>query len=202
MKRFLLCQLILLSCQMALGQGVGGNGVPGGFVPQPGAAGPNSTFFDDFYTGANMASDPIGSPTSDSCSPSNTYTDNNHPGNMLLTSGTAGTGTGIVCGLVSELASIASANTSQGWTWDTAVYVAVLPWLDLRAVYGPFAVSVSLMMWAFLTGLLLLAGAQYSATRYTLSLAHQADLERIREEAESRSSSYRGTLMLRSHRPI
>ena len=98
-----------------------------GFFPQSGAAGPYSTFFDDFYTGANMASDPIGSPTASSCSPSDTYTDNNHPGNMLLTAGTGGTGTGIVCGLVSENPSITSANTSQGWTWETAVYVPVLP---------------------------------------------------------------------------
>ena len=87
----------------------------------------NSTFFDDFFTGANMASDPIGSPTASSCSPSNTYTDNNHPGNMLLTTGTAGTGTGIVCGLVSENPSVTSANTAPGWSWDTAVYVPVLP---------------------------------------------------------------------------
>ena len=57
------------------------------------------------------------------------------------------------------------------------IYVKVLPWLDLRSVYGPFSVSVSLMMWAFLTGLLLLAGAQSSATRYTRRLAHQADIE-------------------------
>ncbi len=49
----------------------------------------SSTFFDDFYTGANMASDPIGTPTGSGCSPNNTYTDNNHPGNMLLTAGTA-----------------------------------------------------------------------------------------------------------------
>ncbi len=81
---------------------------------QSGAAGPYSTFFDDFYTGANMASDPIGSPTASSCSPNNTYTDNNHPGNMLLTAGTAGTGTGIVCGLVSEANSVTSASTSLG----------------------------------------------------------------------------------------
>jgi hypothetical protein len=97
------------------------------FVPHAGAAGPNSTFFDDFYTGANIASDPIGSPTGDVCSPSDTYTDNNHPGNMLLTSGTAGTGTGIVCGLISEGPSIVSANTAQGWSWETAVYIPVLP---------------------------------------------------------------------------
>lgn len=71
-----------------------------------------------------------------------------------------------------------------GLLWEVAkwIYVAVLPWLDLRTVYGPFAVSVSLMMWAFLTGLLMLAGAQYSATRYTLRLAHQADLEAGRKE--------------------
>lgn len=55
-----------------------------------------------------------------------------------------------------------------GLIWDLAkaVYVMVLPWLDLRSVYGPFAVSVTLMIWAFLTGLLLLSGAHFSATRY------------------------------------
>lgn len=66
-----------------------------------------------------------------------------------------------------------------GLIWEGAkvLYVKVLPWLDLRSVYGPFSVSVSLMMWAFLTGLLLLAGAQSSATRYTLRLARRADIE-------------------------
>jgi uncharacterized BrkB/YihY/UPF0761 family membrane protein len=62
------------------------------------------------------------------------------------------------------------------------LYIAALPWMDLHSVYGPFSVSVSLMLWAFVTGLLLLAGAHYSATRHTLRLAHLADLERIREE--------------------
>jgi uncharacterized BrkB/YihY/UPF0761 family membrane protein len=33
------------------------------------------------------------------------------------------------------------------------------------------------MIWAFLSGLLLLAGAHFSATRYTLQLARQAELE-------------------------
>ncbi len=66
-----------------------------------------------------------------------------------------------------------------GLLWELAklLYMAALPWLDFRGVYGPFATSVGLMLWAFLTGLLLLAGAHYSATRYTLRLAHQADLE-------------------------
>jgi membrane protein/epoxyqueuosine reductase len=50
------------------------------------------------------------------------------------------------------------------------VYVFVLPWMNLDAVYGPFSVSVGLMLWAFLTGLILLAGAQFSATRHALRL--------------------------------
>ena len=33
-----------------------------------------------------------------------------------------------------------------------------LPRLDFESVYGPFYISVGLMMWAFLSGLLLLAG--------------------------------------------
>jgi len=66
-----------------------------------------------------------------------------------------------------------------GLLWELAklLYIAALPWLDFRAVYGPFATSVGMMMWAFLTGLLLLAGAHYSATSYTLKLVHQADVE-------------------------
>jgi hypothetical protein len=107
----------------------------------------NSTFFDDFYTGANMASDPIGSPTASSCSPSNTYTDNNHPGNMLLTAGTAGTGTGIVCGLVSESNSVTSANTAQGWTWETAVYVPVLPGTTVGAYQAGMAHTPNANPW-------------------------------------------------------
>ncbi|HEX4310349.1 MAG TPA: YihY/virulence factor BrkB family protein [Acidobacteriaceae bacterium] len=66
-----------------------------------------------------------------------------------------------------------------GLLWDLGrvLYILVLPHLDLHSVYGPFEVSVSLMIWAFLTGLLLLAGAQYSATRHALRLAYKADLE-------------------------
>jgi len=72
-----------------------------------------------------------------------------------------------------------------GLTWDVGrlVYMLVLPRLDLHSVYGAFDVSVSLMIWAFLTGLLLLAGAQYSATRHALRLAREADLAAARESA-------------------
>ena len=55
-----------------------------------------------------------------------------------------------------------------GLLWEAAkyLYILALPWLDFRAVYGPFYISVSLMMWAFLSGLILLAGAHFSATRF------------------------------------
>jgi uncharacterized BrkB/YihY/UPF0761 family membrane protein len=38
--------------------------------------------------------------------------------------------------------------------------------LDLNALYGPFRVSVSLLMWAYVSGLILFAGAQFSVTRW------------------------------------
>jgi uncharacterized BrkB/YihY/UPF0761 family membrane protein len=40
------------------------------------------------------------------------------------------------------------------------------------------------MMWAFLSGLLLLAGAHFSATRYALSVARQEE----RTESEQQSA--------------
>jgi membrane protein len=42
-------------------------------------------------------------------------------------------------------------------------YILALPWLNFGEVYGPFSLSVSLMFWAFLSGMLLLAGANLSA---------------------------------------
>jgi membrane protein len=45
-------------------------------------------------------------------------------------------------------------------------YILALPWLNFAEVYGPFALSVSLMFWAFLSGLLLLAGANLSAQEH------------------------------------
>lgn len=45
-------------------------------------------------------------------------------------------------------------------------YILALPWLNFQEVYGPFALSVSLMIWAFLSGLLLLAGAHLSAEQH------------------------------------
>jgi membrane protein len=44
-------------------------------------------------------------------------------------------------------------------------YIYALPHLNFAEVYGPFAISVSLMFWAFLSGMLLLTGAHMSARR-------------------------------------
>jgi len=45
------------------------------------------------------------------------------------------------------------------------VYIFALPRLNFAEVYGPFAISVSLMFWAFLSGMLLLTGAHLSVQR-------------------------------------
>jgi uncharacterized BrkB/YihY/UPF0761 family membrane protein len=68
----------------------------------------------------------------------------------------------------------------MGVLWEIAkyLYILTLPHLDLRSVYGPFEVSVGLILWAFLSGLLLLAGAYVSATRQALRDARKADIER------------------------
>jgi len=58
----------------------------------------------------------------------------------------------IVMGLMSEILKYA--------------YIFALPWLNFQEVYGPFALSVSLMFWAFLSGLLLLTGANLSVLRH------------------------------------
>jgi YihY family inner membrane protein len=45
------------------------------------------------------------------------------------------------------------------------IYIFALPRLNFAEVYGPFAISVSLMFWAFLSGMLLLTGAHLSARK-------------------------------------
>ena len=54
-----------------------------------------------------------------------------------------------------------------GFVWLAAryVFVLVLPHLDLRALYGPFFISVGLLFWAYVSGLILFAGAQFSVAR-------------------------------------
>jgi YihY family inner membrane protein len=45
------------------------------------------------------------------------------------------------------------------------LFIFALPYLNFGEVYGPFAISVSLIFWAFLSGMLLLTGAHLSAQK-------------------------------------
>jgi membrane protein len=65
------------------------------------------------------------------------------------------------------------------WEVGKYFYVLVLPRLDFGSVYGPFQVSVGLMIWAFLSGLLLLAGAHFSATRHALRVTREEEHEEL-----------------------
>jgi len=78
----------------------------------------------------------------------------------------------------------------MGILWEIAkyLYILALPHLDFRSVYGPFEVSVGLIMWAFLSGLLLLGGAYVSATRQALREARHDDLERSESQGTFESS--------------
>jgi membrane protein/epoxyqueuosine reductase len=48
------------------------------------------------------------------------------------------------------------------WLGARYIFVALLPHLDLKSLYGPFYISVGLLFWAYVSGLILFAGAQYS----------------------------------------
>jgi membrane protein len=52
------------------------------------------------------------------------------------------------------------------WLASKYVFMAVLPHLDLKSYYGPFYVSVGLLFWAYTSGLILFAGAQFSVARW------------------------------------
>jgi len=46
------------------------------------------------------------------------------------------------------------------------IYILALPWLNFQEVYGPFSVSVTLIVWSFWNGMLLLGGAYLSAAEH------------------------------------
>ena len=56
--------------------------------------------------------------------------------------------------------------TGLVWLISRFIFAAVLPHLDLKALYGPFYVSVGLLFWAYISGLILFAGAQFSVARW------------------------------------
>ena len=53
------------------------------------------------------------------------------------------------------------------------LYIFLLPWLNFQEVYGPFAISVTLIFWSFWSGMLLLGGAYLSAAEHTDRLEAQ-----------------------------
>ncbi|HEY6349416.1 MAG TPA: YihY/virulence factor BrkB family protein [Candidatus Angelobacter sp.] len=57
------------------------------------------------------------------------------------------------------------AAVAVGIVWEAAkyIYILVLPWLNFHDVYGPFSIVVTLMVWAYISALLVLAGAHLSA---------------------------------------
>ncbi|HEY1210576.1 MAG TPA: YihY/virulence factor BrkB family protein [Terracidiphilus sp.] len=62
---------------------------------------------------------------------------------------------------------VLSTSVVTGIIWLVAryIFVLVLPHLGLQALYGPLFVSVGLLFWAYVSGLILFAGAQFSVAR-------------------------------------
>lgn len=62
--------------------------------------------------------------------------------------------------------SVLPAAVAMGVLWEVGkiIYIKTLPWLNFQEVYGQaFSISVALMFWAFISGLMLLAGAHLSS---------------------------------------
>ena len=60
------------------------------------------------------------------------------------------------------------------------IYTAVLPWLHFAEVYGPFALSATLLIWSFLGALILLWGASFFAYGYELDDGPISELKATR----------------------
>lgn len=55
------------------------------------------------------------------------------------------------------------------WLVSKYIFMAILPHLELESYYGRFYVSVGLLFWAYTSGLILFAGAQFSVARLKYS---------------------------------
>ena len=51
------------------------------------------------------------------------------------------------------------------WMLARLIFAVVLPHLNFKTMYGPFYISVGLLFWAYISGLILFAGAQFSVAR-------------------------------------
>jgi membrane protein len=72
--------------------------------------------------------------------------------------------------------SVAPAAVLTGFCWEAAknLYILILPWLNFKESYGPFSTSVTLIFYAFFSGMLLLAGARLSAAGHERRLKQRA----------------------------
>ncbi len=61
--------------------------------------------------------------------------------------------------------SVLPAAVAMGLLWEAGkyIYIKALPWLNFPEVYGPFSISVTLMFWAFISGLMVLTGAHLAS---------------------------------------
>ncbi len=57
------------------------------------------------------------------------------------------------------------AAVTAGLLWEVSkyLYILLLPWLNFRDLYGPFAISVSLLLWAYVSALIVLTCAEMVA---------------------------------------
>jgi uncharacterized BrkB/YihY/UPF0761 family membrane protein len=51
------------------------------------------------------------------------------------------------------------------WLVARSIFALVIRHVDL-SMYGPFYVSVSLLFWAYISGLIMFAGAQFSVAKW------------------------------------
>jgi uncharacterized BrkB/YihY/UPF0761 family membrane protein len=75
--------------------------------------------------------------------------------------------------------------TGLVWLLARFLFALAIPHIDL-SMYGPFYISVSLLFWAYISGLILFAGAQFSVARW--GDTENGKMERRKEEAASWSS--------------
>ncbi|MGH9475356.1 MAG: YihY/virulence factor BrkB family protein [Terriglobales bacterium] len=51
------------------------------------------------------------------------------------------------------------------WEISKYLYILLLPWLNFDELYGPFAISITLLLWAYVSALILLTCAELTAPR-------------------------------------
>ena len=60
------------------------------------------------------------------------------------------------------------------WLVAKVIFAAILPFMHFNELYGGFYVTVGLIFWAYISGLILFAGAQFSVARLGLGDKHES----------------------------